>query len=77
MRFLHYLGYGFVSIFACVCSLVVDFARFALRIVYGHSWRVTRAVGIDAYRKIADLKPVYRESYDTHGLSLDRGQSIC
>lgn len=33
-------------------------------------WLGFRELGRDAYRKIAELKPVYRDSYRTHGLSL-------
>jgi hypothetical protein len=35
-----------------------------------HTWHSLRSLGITAYRKIADLRPVYRESYDSHDLSL-------
>ncbi|MFT2214700.1 hypothetical protein ACLJYM_22865 [Rhizobium giardinii] len=40
----------------------------------GQTWLSLRGLGIMAYRKIADLRTVCRESYDTHGLSLDPGR---
>ncbi|MCB5204248.1 hypothetical protein LH464_17415 [Neorhizobium sp. T786] len=35
-----------------------------------HIWRELRDLGRNAFRVIQRLKPVYRESYDTNGLSL-------
>lgn len=40
-------------------------------------WRMVRQLGVMAYRKIADLKPIYRESYETHGLSFGDGRMRC
>jgi hypothetical protein len=70
MRYHRYF-YRLFDILAAVALIVADFCRLALRIDYGHAWRATRDLGITAYRKIAELKPVYRESYDSHGLSLE------
>lgn len=50
---------------------VADFARACLKVDHGISWHALRSLPVIAFRKIADLMPVYRESYDTHGLSLD------
>ncbi|MDM9647747.1 hypothetical protein [Rhizobium sp. S163] len=36
------------------------------------AWRLVVSIGLAAFRVIGQLKPVYRESYDTHGLSLFR-----
>ncbi|MBD8651501.1 hypothetical protein IFT66_10465 [Rhizobium sp. CFBP 13726] len=66
--------YRLYDILASVALIVADFARLALRIDYGHAWRFMREAGVTAFRKIGELKPVYRESYDTHGLSLDAGR---
>jgi hypothetical protein len=66
--------YSLYDILAAVVLIVSDFARLALRVDYGHAWRFMREAGVSAYRKIADLKPVYRESYDSHGLSLEPGR---
>lgn len=67
----------FYDVLASVAFIVAEFAREALRIDYGYAWHSMNDLGIAAYRKIADLKPVYRESYDTHGLSLDRRWRAC
>ncbi|MQW73652.1 hypothetical protein GHK50_33665 [Sinorhizobium medicae] len=69
--------YALYNILVSVALIVADFARLALRVDYGHSWCFTRDPGVTAYRTIADLKPVYRESYDTHGPSLAAGQIRC
>ncbi|WP_105436400.1 hypothetical protein [Neorhizobium tomejilense] len=74
---IRHFGYGLYQIIASIAVIVADFCRLALRIDYGHAWRTMRDLGITAYRKIADLKPVYRESYDTHGLSLDPSRMRC
>jgi hypothetical protein len=72
-RFLH----AFYDVLAYIAFIVADFARAVLRIDYGYAWRSMNNLGITAYRKISDLKPVYRESYDTHGLSLDHRWRAC
>jgi hypothetical protein len=74
MRYLHYLGYALNRIIMSIAAIVSDFCRLALRIDYGHAWRTSRDLGITAYRKIDDFKPEYRDSYDTHGLSLAGGR---
>jgi hypothetical protein len=43
----------------------------------GHTWYSLRSLGITAYRKIADLRPVYRESYNRHGLSFEPDRMRC
>ncbi|ASP79647.1 hypothetical protein [Sinorhizobium meliloti] len=69
--------YALYDILASVALIVANFARLALRVDYGHAWRFTRELAVTACRMIADLKPVYRESYDTHGLSLAAGRIRC
>ncbi|MDX0354300.1 hypothetical protein GOC51_03640 [Sinorhizobium meliloti] len=76
MRSYRYL-YALYDIIASIALIVADFARLALRVDYDHAWRFTRDLGLTAYRTIADLKPVYRESYDTHGLSLAASRMRC
>ncbi|MGO7779468.1 hypothetical protein ACC717_04970 [Rhizobium ruizarguesonis] len=72
-RFLHAL----YDVLASIAFIVADFARACLRVDYGYAWRSMTDLGIAAYRKIGDLRPVYRESYDTHGLSLDHRWRAC
>ncbi len=72
-RFLH----AFYDVLASIVIIVADFARAVLRIDYGYARRLVNDFGVTAFRKIADLKPVYRESYDTHGLSLDHRWRFC
>lgn len=36
-------------------------------------WRVLPVLKLAAFKLLAPLKPVYRESYRTHGLSLQSG----
>jgi hypothetical protein len=51
---------------AVLASITLAFIRHGA----SHTWHSLRSLGITAYRKIADLRPVYRESYDSHDLSL-------
>ena len=77
MRMFHYAHafarslYRVFDICAAVATVVASFALAAIPYVAGHTWHSLRGLGIAAYRKIADLRPVYRESYDSHGLSLE------
>ena len=75
MRMFHY-AYAHVfrlfDICAAVAAIVTSFALAVIRYGAGHTWHSLRSLGITAYRKIADLRSVYRESYDSHGLSLPR-----
>ncbi|KQV32882.1 hypothetical protein [Rhizobium sp. Root1204] len=64
----------FYRLFDICLAVVAVLASFTLAIIRygaGHTWHSLRDMGVTAYRKIADLRPVYRESYDTHGLSLE------
>ena len=76
MRMFHY-AYAFARIFrvfdicAAVATVVASLALAIIRYGAGHTWHSPRSLGITAYRTIADLRPVYRESYDSHGLSLE------
>lgn len=63
-----------IDLFAAVASVIASFALAVIRYGAGNTWHSLRSLGITAYRKIADLRPVYRESYDTHGLSLEPGR---
>ncbi|WP_313195864.1 hypothetical protein [Shinella zoogloeoides] len=59
------LAYGFAeSFFRAVMLMPAKF-----------DWRAVADFSVATYRKIADLKPVYRESYATHGLSLSDGRA--
>ncbi|PSS59453.1 hypothetical protein C6558_38305 [Ensifer sp. NM-2] len=76
MRFLsfsHHHGFHHLfviaDIFAAVATIVAFFALAVIRYGAGRTW--LRSLGTTAYRKIVDLRPVYRESYDSHGLSLE------
>lgn len=63
--------YRLFDILAAVAAVLVSFTLAFVRYSVGHTWHSLRSLGITAYRKIADLRPVYRESYDSHGLSLE------
>ncbi|OMQ41680.1 hypothetical protein [Ensifer sp. 1H6] len=78
LHFAHHYGFHrlfvIADIFAAVATIVASFALAVVR--YGAS--VTRhslqGLGIAAYRVVGSLRPVYRESYDSHGLSLADGR---
>ncbi|CAN7451018.1 hypothetical protein LJR235_002906 [Pararhizobium sp. LjRoot235] len=64
----------FDCVFDILAAVVAVLASFTLAVIHygvGHIWHSLRSLGITAYRKITDLRPVYRESYETHGLSLE------
>lgn len=67
---MHSYFYGIYDLFAAIAIVLVDIAREAFRYGAETAWHSLREAGVTAYRKIADLKPVYRESYATDGLSL-------
>lgn len=82
MRSYRYLyGYSLMGLISlavsAIISLFVAAADRVLRADYGNAWRFSRDIGVAGFRKIADLKPVYRESYDSHGLSLYDGRRRC
>lgn len=77
MTYLYRLGYSVYRILAFSISAVISLAAAILRTDHGSTWQSLRELGITAYRKIADLKPVYRHSYRTHGLSLSDGRMPC
>ncbi|AUX76393.1 hypothetical protein [Sinorhizobium fredii] len=60
-----------------VAAVAVVVASLALAVVrYGASvtWHSLQGFSLAAYRLVGSLKPVYRESYETHGLSLAAGR---
>ena len=59
------------DIFLAIGAVLASFALAVITYTVGHTWHSLRGLGITASRKIADLRPVYRESYDSHGLSLE------
>lgn len=71
---MHGYFYGIYDLFAAIAIVLVDIAREAFRYGAETAWHSLCAAGVTAYRKIADLKPVYRASYATHGLSLADGR---
>lgn len=58
-------------VFIALYSALDAFFRAVMLVAAPFDWRSMRDFGVAAYSKIADLKPVYRASYDTHGLSID------
>ena len=78
MRF-HRFAYPYSRLFVIV-DIIAAVASLALAVVrYGASvtWHSLQGLGVTAYRVVGSLKPVYRESYATHGLSLDAGRMCC
>lgn len=63
--------YRLFDICLALAAVLASFTLAFIRYGAGHTWHSLRSLGITAYRKIADLRPVYRESYDSHGLSLE------
>ncbi|QXZ79649.1 hypothetical protein [Rhizobium sp. L51/94] len=61
-----------IAAIGIVASAIELLARAFLRVDYGYAWRAMREVGVASYRDVVGLHPVYRESYETHGLSLQR-----
>lgn len=78
MRLFRYLwGYAFVALIRFV-SCLVDAARYCLRAVpFSPTLHVLPPVKLIAVRIISRLKPAYRESYETHGLSLMGTMARC
>jgi hypothetical protein len=66
-----------IDMFAAAAAVLASFTLAIIRYGAGHTWHSLRSLGVTAYRKIADLRPVYRESYDTHGLSLVPDRMRC
>ncbi|MGV1867209.1 MULTISPECIES: hypothetical protein [unclassified Rhizobium] len=69
-------AYGFrlydymIAAIGIVVFAIEHLAHAFLRVDYGNAWGAMREVGAAAYRDAVGLHPVYRESYETHGLSL-------
>jgi len=74
MRY-HGFFYRIYDAIAAIAIVLIDLAREAFRYGIETTWHSLRAAGVTAYRKIAELKPEYRESYATHGLSLSDGRA--
>jgi len=65
------------SLAASICFACVSALLFVLEVVpaaSAYAWRLVVTIGVAAFRLIGQLKPEYRESYDTHGLSLFNGR---
>lgn len=73
----HFFAYHYSRLFVIadiIAAVAVVVASLALAVVrYGASvtWHSLQGLGLTAYRVVGSLKPVYRESYDSHGLSLE------
>lgn len=65
------------DIIAAVTVVVASLALAVVRYGVSVTWHSLQGLGVTAYRVVGSLKPVYRESYDTHGLSLDTGRMRC
>jgi len=55
---------------SCAVLAVVRFIVTGIPVAALHAWRAAVPIGLAAVRMIGRLKPVYRDSYRTHGLSL-------
>ncbi|WP_028732087.1 hypothetical protein [Rhizobium leguminosarum] len=64
-------------VFITLYSALDAFFRAVMLVAAPYAWRSAHEIGVAAFRQIADLKPVYRESYDTHGLSLAHRWRAC
>lgn len=79
----HFFAYSYSRLFVIadiIAAAAVVITSLALAVVrYGASvtWHSLQGLGIAAYRVVGSLKPVYRESYATHGLSLDADRMRC
>ncbi|PDT81815.1 hypothetical protein [Sinorhizobium sp. BJ1] len=73
-------GYAFhrmsflANLMLAVATLLASFALAVVRYGVVTRWHSLRGLSIAAYRTVGSLKPVYRESYETHGLSLASGR---
>ncbi|KSV78989.1 hypothetical protein N182_18520 [Sinorhizobium sp. GL2] len=82
MRY-HRFAFAYSRLFVIadlIAAAAVVIASLALAVVrYGTSvtWHSLQGLGLTAYRVVGSLKPVYRESYATHGLSLDADRMRC
>lgn len=65
---------GLAVSIAFACFSVLLFIVEVLPAAASYAWRVVVTVGVAAYRQIGQLKPEYRDSYETHGLSLFNGR---
>ncbi|MEY9719780.1 hypothetical protein ABIA22_002270 [Sinorhizobium fredii] len=65
------------NIIAAVAVVVASLALAVVRYRAGITWHSLQGLGVTAYRVVGSLKPVYRESYATHGLSLDADRMRC
>lgn len=80
MRLFHYAYsrcYRLSDILFSVAAIVASFALAVIRFGSGQTWHSLRPMGVSAYRVVGGLRPVYRESYDTHGLSLAGNRWRC
>lgn len=66
----HRYAYGIYSILASLAAVVAAFALAVVRYGASVTWQSLNTICVSAYRVVGSLKPEYRESYETHGLSL-------
>jgi hypothetical protein len=73
MRSFYAYRYAFrlFDILQSVASIVAAFALTVVRTCYATTWHSLQTMKVDAFKVIAVLPRIYRESYDTHGLSLE------
>lgn len=77
---LHSFAYHYSRLFvmadiiAAVAVVVASLALAVVRYSAGVTWHSLQGLCLAAYRVVGSLRPVYRESYETHGLSLDAGR---
>ncbi|CAH0339579.1 hypothetical protein [Rhizobium sp. CECT 9324] len=48
---------------------VASFAIHKTAVAPAWAWQTLQRFGVEAYRIIKRLKPIYRESYETHGMN--------
>ncbi|RVG29883.1 hypothetical protein CN233_17945 [Sinorhizobium meliloti] len=79
LSFAHHFSRLFVlaDVLVAVATIVASCVLAVVRYGASVTWHSLQSFGIAAYRVVGSLKPVYRESYDTHGLSFDAGRMRC
>jgi len=63
-------SYPLFNILAAVATVLASFTLAVIRYSVGQTWHSLCSLGVMAYRVVGNLRPIYRESYDSHGLSL-------
>lgn len=67
------ISYAAAVAISCLVAAFDAFFRAVFRVDTGTAWRFVAHV-VTNFREIGNLKPVYRDSYRTHGLSLADGR---